>query len=166
MSLVVLAGLAVLPARAIVTPASDRAFGTNAVGQDVLTIMGREPGNPAVNQVVVRLRNLAPVDVDGDGSPNFLTWSGTLLASNWVLTCAHALEGTNGAGGGVLPANLRVETDDGQVLLVDSFTNHPGWTKEQYLLGNDLALVRLAGGVAGVSNYARLNVSPLRAPVR
>lgn len=161
----VIAVLAAGPAQAIVTPASDRAFGTNAAGQDVLTLMGREPGNPAVNQVVVRLRNLAPVDVDGNGLPDFLTWSGTLLASNWVLTCAHALQGTNGTGGGVLPANLRVETDDGQVLLVDSFTNHPGWTKEQYLLGNDLALVRLTTGVTGVSNYARLNVSPLRAPV-
>ncbi|HEY9174269.1 MAG TPA: trypsin-like serine protease, partial [Verrucomicrobiae bacterium] len=161
----VIAVLAAGSAPAIITPAPDRAFGTNAAGQDVLTLMGREPGNPAVNQVVVRLRNLTPVDVDGNGSPDFLTWSGTLLASNWVLTCAHALQGTNGAGGGVSPANLRVETDDGQVLLVDSFTNHPGWTKEQYLLGNDLALVRLTTGVAGVSNYARLNFSPLHAPV-
>ncbi|HXG48881.1 MAG TPA: trypsin-like serine protease, partial [Methylomirabilota bacterium] len=160
-----IAMLAAGPAQAVITPAPDRAFGTNVAGQDVLALMGREPGNPAVNQVVVRLRNLAPVDVDGNGSADFLTWSGTLLASNWVLTCAHALEGTNGTGGGVLPANLRVETDDGQVLLVDSFTNHPGWTKEQYLLGNDLALVRLTTGVVGVSNYARLNSSPLRAPV-
>lgn len=163
--LLIAAALAVVPALAVVTPAPDRAFGTNAAGQDVLTLMGREPGNPAVNQVVVRVRNLAPVDVDGNGSPDFRTWSGTLLASNWVLTCAHALQGTNGSGGGVLTANLQIETDDGQVLAVDSFTNHPGWAKEQYLLGNDLALVRLAGGVAGVSNYARLNFSPLRAPV-
>jgi len=152
-------------AHAIVTPAPDRAFGTNASGQDVLTLMGREPNNPAVNQNVVRLRNLAPVDVDGDGTPDFRTWSGTLVASNWVLTCAHALEGTNGSGGGVSPGNLQVETDDGQLLAVASFTNHPGWQHEGYLLGNDLALVRLATGVAGVSNYARLHFSPLQAPV-
>lgn len=106
--------------------------------------MGLEPNNPAVNQTVVRLRNLAPVDVDGDGTPDFLTWSGTLVTSNWVLICAHVLQGTNGTGGGVSPASLQVETDAGRVLAVASFTNHPGWQKETYLLGNDLALVRSA----------------------
>lgn len=127
--------------------------------------VGISTANPAVNQTVVRLRNLAPVNVNGDAVPDFLTWSGTLLSSNWVLTCAHALQGTNGVGGGVLPAKLQVETDDGQVLSVANYTNHPGWQKEQYLLGNDIALVRLATGVSGVSNYGRLNFSPLRSPV-
>lgn len=152
-------------AHAIVTPADDRAFGTNAAGRGILTQMIDEAGNPALWKNVVRFINNAPVDVDGDGVPDFLTWTGTLIASNWVLTCAHALQGANGLGAGVQPGQLDCVTDSGLEFEVAEFFIRPGWQKEQYLLGNDLALVRLTADVTHVAQFPRLSVSPLAAPM-
>lgn len=152
------------PAHAIVTPTPDRAFGTNAAGRGILTQMVDEAANPALWKNVVRFINNAPVDVFGDGAPDFRTWSGTLIASNWVLTCAHALQGTNGLGGGIQPGRLDCFTDNGLEFEVVEFFIRSGWQKEQYLLGNDLALVRLRTNVTHVEQFPRLAASPLVTP--
>ena len=150
---------------AVIKPAENRAFNLNADDQNIITQMLREAGNPLLNQTVVRIRNNAPVDVDGDQVPDYLTWSGTLIASEWVLTCAHALQGTDGQGAGINVTSLECETEGGQVIGVAEFHVHEDWQKEQYLLGNDIALVRLAGPVAAVTTFARLSATPFAGSV-
>jgi hypothetical protein len=157
--------LIVHPSLAIVTPEPDRNFGTNATGQDVIAQLGREAGSALLSGVVVQLKNNAPVDVDGDGTNDFLNWSGTLISPEWILTCAHALQGTNGTGGGVNPANIECVTAGEDHLPIAEFRIHGSWQKEQYLLGNDIALIRLAAPIAGVNTFARLSAEPFTKPV-
>jgi hypothetical protein len=145
---------------AVITPAPNRSFCTNVVtGADIIAQMGREAANPLINQTVVRLINSAPVDVNNDGNPDFFEWTGTLITPEWVLTCAHALEGIDGRGAGVLAANLECVTDDLQVFAVAEFRIHPSWQTENYLGGNDIALVRLANPVNGAGTFPRLSAT-------
>lgn len=150
-------------AEAVITPAPDRAFATNLNGADITVQMGREAANPLLNTTVVRLVNAAPVDVDGDGANDFFEWTGTLITPEWVLTCAHALQGTNGQGAGISAANLTVITDDNQQFAVAEFRVHESWVKQDYLLGNDIALVRLAAPANGVAIFPRLSASGIGA---
>jgi hypothetical protein len=145
---------------AVVTPASDRAFCTNSAGDNIRTQMIIEAGNPLIAGTVVILINHAPVDVDGDSVVDFASWTGTLISKEWVLTCAHALEGLDGRGGGLSAASMECRTDAGEVLAVAGFFVHPSWQKEQYLLGNDIALVRLATPVSTTTTFARLSATP------
>lgn len=153
-----------LPLGAVVTPDPDQAFNQNDLHDDINVQMLDEALNPLLTQTVVMLHNLAPVDVDNDGSNDFLTWTGTLISPEWVLTCAHALQGTNGQGAGVSAASLRCETSGGQIIEVADFKVHPSWQKQQYLLGNDIALVRLATPVANGATFPRLSAAPFIGP--
>jgi hypothetical protein len=146
-------------AQGVVTPAFDRMFGTNAAGDSIRSQMIVEASNPLIAGTVVNLINHAPLDVNGDGVTDFSSWSGTLISDEWVLTCAHALEGTDGHGAGINVGDLECRTDDGQVLGIADFEINPSWQKEQYLLGNDIALVRLAVAVTGVAQFARLSTT-------
>jgi hypothetical protein len=96
------------PAHAVVTPTLDRAFGTNEAGANIIAQMQTEAGNPLVAGTVVHFINNSLVDVVNPktGRTNqFEHWTGVLITPEWVLTCAHALQGTDGRGAGVNPAD-------------------------------------------------------------
>lgn len=147
----VLAGC-ILSARvhAIVTPATNRAFCVNAAGSNILAQMQKEATNPVVAQSVVHFLNI------NDGR----NWSGTLIAPEWVLTCAHTVQGTDGRGAGVAPGDILYNyggsafPNPAQSAVADIII-HPSWRLEDYTNGNDIALIRLSAPVA-ITNFPRL----------
>lgn len=157
-----LSALLALPtAHAVVTPAPDRAPGTNAAGQNIIVQMQNEAGNPL----------LAPVVYLGNSDPDaqFGTWTGTLISSNWILTCAHALQGTDGQGAGINVADLSwyspgipYEVADHETIA--EFIVHPNWRSNEYFAGFDIALVRLAHPITAAQPYPRLPTNPFQAP--
>lgn len=153
--------LQVPPARAVITPAPDHAFGTNAAGQNIIAQMQNEAANPL----------LAPVVYLGNSDPDaqFGTWTGTLISSNWILTCAHALQGLDGQGAGINVADLSwyspgipYEVNDHETIA--EFIVHPNWRSNEYSAGFDIALVRLAHPIAAAYPYPRLPATPFQAP--
>lgn len=69
---------------------------------------------------------------------------GAVLARQWILTAAHCTSDSDEDKVTVLVGSLdRTSTTEGEILEVEAFYNHPGWTGEA-LGGNDISLIKLA----------------------
>ncbi len=142
---------------AIIAPAPDRAFSPHpTTGVDIREQMTAEASNSAL-ATVVYLGN-------SDTEAQFGTWTGTLISSNWILTCAHALQGTNGSGGGIRPDNLswyspQIPFQQSGEEEIAEFIVHTNWQYQGYSNGYDIALMRLAHPVTQAVVYPRLSAS-------
>ncbi|MBK7998632.1 MAG: trypsin-like serine protease [Verrucomicrobia bacterium] len=153
--------LCVTAAHAVITPAADRAFSTNVAGENIIVQMRNEAGNPL----------LTPVVYLGNSDPNaaFGSWTGTLISSNWILTCAHTLQGTDGQGAGINVANLEwysagIPYEVVGHEMIAEFIVHPNWRSNEYSAGFDIALMRLAHPITNAYAYPRLAWTPFQAP--
>jgi len=104
--------------------------------------------------------SLASSDVAFD-AVGILTWnesfgsflgSGTLVEDRWVLTAAHNVDGSNGAGAGI--SNLRFQLGT-TFRTADLWIAHPSWFaaggENNLFSGWDIGLVRLSDTVTNIS---------------
>ncbi len=90
-----------------------------------------------------------------------LTWSesggsflgsGTLIEDQWILTAAHNIDGSNGAGAGI--SNLRFQLGT-SIHIADQWIAHPNWFaaggENNLFSGWDIGLIRLSDTVIDIA---------------
>lgn len=121
---------------ALVLPAC--ATSPEELGHTEQSIIGGQTANPADFPTVVGLEE----------SPGNWFCTGTLITKDWILTAAHCVEGT-------APASIKIRFDDpdindaagGMVVAVSEVHSHPGFSLDQMVWDDDIALLKLAAPV-------------------